>query len=67
MAGFAERYIEEGIVKGETQTLLKQIKLKFGNPPAWVEAKLNDANTDQLDRWVAGILTANNLDELFKD
>jgi|AntRauTorckE6833_2_1112554.scaffolds.fasta_scaffold72382_1 hypothetical protein len=65
MAGFAERYVEEGIVKGEAQTLLKLIKLKFREHPDWVEAKLNDAKTDQLDRWVAGILSANSLDELF--
>ena len=73
MAGFAERYLtqgreegrEEGLVKGEAQTLLKLIKLKFREHPDWVEAKLNDAKTDQLDRWVAGILSANSLDELF--
>ncbi|WP_404418120.1 hypothetical protein [Marinospirillum sp.] len=69
MAGFAERYRLEGEVrgeiKGEAQTLLKLIKLKFGDHPEWVEAKLNDADAAQLDRWVAGILTASSIDELF--
>ena len=73
MAGFAERYLtqgreegrEEGLVKGEAQALLKQIKLKFGASPEWVEAKLNDADAAQLDRWVARVLTASSIDELF--
>ena len=60
-AYFAERYLtqgrEEGLVKGEAQTLLKQINLKFGEYPDWVEAKLNEADAAQLDHWVANILT----------
>ncbi|WP_404418119.1 hypothetical protein [Marinospirillum sp.] len=73
MAGFTERYLtqgreegyEEGLVKGEAQALLKLITLKFGEYPDWVEAKLNEADAAQLDHWVANILTANCLDELF--
>lgn len=75
MVGFAQRYREEGIsigeargeVKGEAQTLLKLVKLKFGECPDWVESKLNTADRAQLDQWVAGILTANTLEELFTD
>ena len=69
MAGFAQRYRDEGEmigeIKGEARTLLKQIRLKFGTPPSWVEDKLNEADKTQLDQWVAEILTANSLDELF--
>lgn len=71
MAGFAERYLnqgrEEGLVKGEAQTLLKLIKLKFGHHPEWVETRLNEASRDQLDAWVGKILTATTLDELLGD
>jgi hypothetical protein len=77
MASFADRYRQEGEargeargeaigkIKGEAQTLFKQIQLKFGDQPEWVEAKLNTADRSQLDRWVAAILTASSLDELF--
>ena len=73
MASFAERYrlegeargIQIGEVKGEAQTLLKLIKLKFGEYPEWVESRLNTADKDQLDRWVEAILTAERLDDLF--
>lgn len=79
MVGFAQRYREEGIsigeargeargeVKGEAQTLLKLVKLRFGECPDWVESKLNTADRVQLDQWVAGILTATTLEELFAD
>ena len=59
--------ISIGEVKGEAQTLLKLIKLKFGGHPDWVESRLNEASKAQLDGWVAGILTANSLDDLFTD
>ena len=81
MAGFAQRYRDEGRQEGEdvgfgkgwqkgrqegqAQTLLKLIQLKFGTPPSWVEDKLNEADKTQLDQWVADILTADSLDELF--
>ncbi|MBE0506305.1 MAG: Rpn family recombination-promoting nuclease/putative transposase [Marinospirillum sp.] len=59
--------ISIGEVKGEAQTLLKLIKLKFGQHPEWVESRLNEATKDQLDVWVGKILTAATLDELLTD
>lgn len=56
---------EEGLKAGEAQTLHKLIELKFGSCPEWVESKLDNADTKQLDRWVSKILTASNLEELF--
>ncbi|WP_238377575.1 Rpn family recombination-promoting nuclease/putative transposase [Oceanospirillum linum] len=55
-----------GEVKGEAQTLLKLIKLKFGDQPEWVETKLNTADKNQLDQWVADILVAESVVALFK-
>lgn len=65
-----ERFAEErgeakGEARGETKTLLKLLKLKFGNIPAWVEEKVNSADKVQLDYWVDNILTAENLESLF--
>ncbi len=56
---------EEGLKAGEAQTLHKLIELKFGSCPEWVESKLDNADTKQLDLWVSKILTASNLEELF--
>jgi len=71
MASFADRYRQEGKargeVKGEAQTLLKLIQLKFGDQPGWVEDKLNAAGKAQLDHWVGAILTASSLEELFRE
>jgi hypothetical protein len=55
---------EEGEARGEANTLLKLLKLKFGNMPDWVEEKVNSADTTQLDQWVEKIFTAESLDSL---
>ncbi|QEP43158.1 hypothetical protein D5085_08560 [Ectothiorhodospiraceae bacterium BW-2] len=69
MASFAQRYRNEehkkGKLEGRQETLLKQIQLKFGTSPEWVEAKLHAVDRAQLDLWVAAILTANTIEELF--
>jgi hypothetical protein len=59
-----ERYARE---EGEARTLLKLLKLKFNNVPAWVEEKVNSANMAQLDQWVEKFLTAESVDSLFED
>lgn len=53
-----------GEVKGEAKTLLKLLKLKFGNTPEWVEEKVISADKAQLDQWVEGILMANSIEGL---
>ena len=55
-----------GEIKGETQALTKLLKLKFGDLPAWVEAKIDQANKTQLDQWVERILFVDTLEQLFK-
>ena len=64
-ASLIEDAEKRGEARGEAKTLLKLIKLKFGEHPEWVENQLNLADKDQLDRWVEAILTANSLDDLF--
>ena len=59
------RGVALGEVKGEAQTLSKLIKLKFGEQPDWVEARLNTADKAQLDQWVGAILSASSLEALF--
>lgn len=56
----------EGRQEGVEGTLRKLVILKFGDIPDWADARLEQASDTQLDAWVARILTADSLDELFK-
>ncbi|WP_416137193.1 hypothetical protein ACM26W_11830 [Halomonas sp. HK25] len=83
MTGLVERMrtesMQEGMQKGMQQgmqqgrhegvegTLRKQIELKFGDLPAWADERLKQASDEQLDAWVARILTADSLDALFAE
>jgi len=55
----------KGEIKGEAKTLLKQLGLKFGSLPAWVEQRVNAADKEQLDAWVERVLTADTLEKIF--
>jgi len=57
---------QEGEVIGQRHILQRQLGLKFGELPAWVQQRLNEATTEQLEDWSAFILTANSLDEVFR-
>ncbi len=61
--GFAEG-LKIGIALGIRQTLLTQVVLKFGPLDARVEQEVMDGSDDEVDGWVAGILTAPTLDAL---
>ncbi len=58
---------EEGRHEGVEGMLRKQIELKFGELPAWADERLKQASDEQLDNWVARILTADSLDALFAE
>jgi len=58
---------EEGIPQGEAQILRRQLGRRFGPLPEWVEARLSQATTDQLEHWADRILDADSLDAVFKD
>lgn len=69
MASLSDRLRAEGMEKGRQEgvegILRKQIQLKFGSLPAWVDERLASATDEQLDVWVTGILSAETLDALF--
>ncbi|CAM3613355.1 hypothetical protein [Halomonas lysinitropha] len=79
MTGLAERLRTEGMQQGRQEgrqegrhegvegTLRKQIEMKFGELPAWADEQLAQASDEQLDAWVARILTADSLDALFTE
>ncbi|CAM3443393.1 hypothetical protein [Halomonas lysinitropha] len=58
---------KEGRLEGVEGTLRKLIALKFGEIPHWADARLEQASVAELDAWVAKILAANSLVELFDD
>ncbi|NOQ34716.1 MAG: hypothetical protein GQ569_02345 [Methylococcaceae bacterium] len=59
--------IAKGKIEGEADTLLKQLKLKFGEPSESIINKVTTADKAQLDLWVERILTADSLQALFTD
>ena len=71
MAGFANRYLNqgraEGEVKGEAKLLQRLIQKRYNDFPAWVQDKLNAATADQLETWADRIFTAESLEELLAD
>ncbi len=62
-----EKGIEKGMQKGEITLLKRQLKLRFGDLPDWVENRLTQATTDQLERWAEKILDAITLEEVFEE
>lgn len=56
-----------GRVAAKAETLLKQIRLKFGAPNEDTVRRVEAAEVDALDRWVERILTADSLDALFAE
>lgn len=61
------RGIEKGIEKGEATVLEKLLRLRFGELPAEVRARLEGAHTAELERWAERILSADTLGAVFED
>ena len=62
---FAEGRIE-GCAEGEARVLRRQLTRRFGPLPAWVEAKLTTAGSDQLEAWADRVLEATTLEGIFE-
>ena len=58
--------IEKGIERGEARALLRLVQAKFGPPGPAVEARVQAAESAQVERWLERILTANSPDDLFE-
>lgn len=65
LENWAKKERQEGRHEGVEGTLRKLIELKFGALPEWVDESLAQASDEQLDTWVARILTVDSLDDLF--
>lgn len=62
---FIDKYIRQGEQRDEAKALLQLVQVKFGPPSPEVEARIKQAEPEQLDEWVVRMLTAQSLDELF--
>ena len=58
---------EIGIQQGGASILRRQLRRRFGEPPAWVEAKLREGTPPQLERWADQLLDAETLEAVFKE
>lgn len=65
------RYISSaeriGVKRGEQQILRRQLRRRFGDPPAWVETKLQEGTPPQLEQWADQLLDADTLEAVFKE
>ena len=63
----AKKAHKEGRKEGQAELLLRQLKLRFGDPPDAVTARLQCASDEDLARWAERILAASSLDDVFAD
>jgi hypothetical protein len=61
-----QRGREEGVQQGIALTLYRQLRRRFGEPPAWVETKLQEGTVPQLEQWADQLLDADTLEAVFK-
>ncbi|MEX1364584.1 MAG: hypothetical protein AB1Z98_15770 [Nannocystaceae bacterium] len=54
----------EGKREANAQTLLKQLRLRFGRVPEATRAQIEAARPEQLDVWLERVLTAKTLEEV---
>lgn len=60
-----QKGIEKGVDKGQRELLLRQLALRFGDLPAAVTERVNEAGAADLGRWAERILDAKSLDDVF--
>lgn len=58
---------QEGRQEGEALMLLQLLRLKFGPLAAEVEDRVRSADADRLLEWAKRVLSADHLEDVFKD
>jgi hypothetical protein len=54
----------QGQIEGQRRLLLKQLCLRFGELPAAVVLRVDEADASRLDLWAGRVLTASRLDDV---
>ncbi len=62
---YLRRIRAEGRRQGETEVLLRQLRVRFGALPEDVTARINAADAETLLRWSERVLSASTLDAVF--
>ena len=57
--------LQQGLQRGESRLLRRLLIQRFGELPAWAEAKLQEAALEQLEVWSERVLEAGTLEEVF--
>ena len=57
--------LQKGVQKGEANLLKRLLVRRFGDLPSWVEARLGNATTEELEQWGERLLEAASLEEIF--
>ena len=57
---------EEGLLQGQLDLLRLQIERKFGTLPEWVEQKLSQSSTQEIEAVGVRVLDATTLEDLFR-
>ncbi len=60
-----QRGLEEGFLQGEATLLLRQLKRRFEQLPAWVEQRLERASRDELEGWGDRVIEAKAIEDVF--
>jgi hypothetical protein len=64
---YLRRIRAEGRRQGETEVLLRQLRVRFGALPEDVTARINAADAETLLRWSERVLSASTLDAVFAE
>jgi len=60
----AQQLVKKGIEQGKHGLVLRLLRLRFGELPAWAEQRMRDGTADDVERWAERILTASSLEEV---
>lgn len=60
-----EKGAKKGFEKGESSLLCQLIEHRFGPLPDWARVKLDEADTQTLERWGLQLLEAEKLEDVF--
>ncbi len=58
MQTFIDKYISQGITQGEIRILLRQMEARFGRLPRWAKEKIEQADTEAIEKWSIRLFTA---------
>ena len=62
-----EEGLQEGLQKGEARVLLRLLRMKFGPLAPEVEERVRSTDADRLLEWSERVLTAEQLQDVFRD